>query len=734
MVKFKNRRFTFLLSEVEIFFGSLNRMSKTIFNLVFAFGICLQNITARDLMPPPKDMRPPALVPKLIQNDLDIEFPENEQEVEEENQVFGELFLVDESLDQVLRLLGDLTGKKIIAGENLPKPQINFDSRGELSRQEAIVAIETLLNMNGVAIARLGDTFLRAIPTGILKNSSPDVLEDDVQSLLPSEKMYTKHFRVNYLSWEEANQLITGRLSANGGTLEAIQSSGTLLITDTLVNLQSIENLLEEVDVPSEKEIIVKKLKNITAQELKSVLDTALEGSLKAFYKGKIAIEADERTNQLVFVTDPRNKELIEDLVKTYDIDAEPLTTSKIIYVKHAESTEVVTLLNDIVTSSRDSNSRNGGRPRDGANPPAANQTDPAINNPIGDLSERNVRFSEYLSMVADVRSNSIIVYGTPGDIEFVADLIEEIDVLLAQVRIDVVIAEVTLTDEESRGLESFGISYDENDEIRFALNDGSDVGWNLEGSVEDLFLRSWTVAGFTLASVFETAKRDSNVNVLSAPTLVTTHNREAVINAGESRPVITATNTDSTGINTRSQVQFKDIGIRLKVKPLIGQNGMVQMEVEQTVESVVDEVLIDGNSQPVIGKREATSFISVSSGELIVLGGLQENSIRNVKGKMAILGDLPFLGDALFSSDRKRNIRRELVIFIKPTVYFDSESAIKDTQKRLMESETNVLTGDYVDQKPVLVAPEEANTETNKEGEKANDFKRSGRRGFWRR
>ena len=638
--------------------------------LILSFSIA----QARYDRPPSSEERPPLFTPQLV----DVSVEDYERPATDEG---GEVFFVDESLDQVLKLLGELTSRKIIAPESLPDPVFNFDSQGDITKEEAIVVIESLLSMNGVAVAEMGDRFLRVIPTTSIKNKSPDLIERNLGRMEPSEKMYTKLFKVKYMKWEDVTQMVNNRLSPNGAGVELYESSKSFIVTDTLVNLQRVESLLNDLDVYSEKKVLVKKLTYILAADLKTVFEESLADSLTGFVSGSVSIQADVRSNQMIITTSPENLGLFEDLIESYDVDTEPLTSSKVVHIKHAESSSVVSLLQSIISSQKNPDNA----PRSSGVEKTPRSDDKLQTKGEGEDTGK-LQFSKYLSLVADERSNAVVIYGTKSDIEFVSNLIEDIDVLLAQVKIDVVIAEVTLTDEDSRGLESFGISYDENDEVRFQINEGSDTGWSMDGSLEDIFLRSWTVTGFTLATVFDTAKRDTDVKVLSAPTLVTTHNREASINAGESRPIITSSNTDSTGLNTRSQVQYKDIGIQLKVKPMIGSNGVVQMEIEQIVESVVDEVLIDGNSQPVIGTRQATSFVSVHSGEMIVLAGLQESSIRNTKGKMAFLGNIPIFGSRLFSSNRERSSRRELVIFLRPTVYFDTGEQATDIDKYLNE------------------------------------------------
>lgn len=593
----------------------------------------------------------------------------------------GEIYLSDESVEQVVALLGDLTGKKILSSGNLPGVFINFDSQGAMSREDGISAIESLLYLNGVSVSRMGDEFIRVIANSEVKRHSPELIHHSTMFLPASEKVYTKLFRIKYMNWDELISLVNSSVTQGVGGSELFPTTKSLLITDSLVNLQKIEALITQLDIPSQQEIMVRKVKFLSAEDLKTKLEQQISGGLGLFVEGKVSITADERSGQIIVVTDKKNQPLIERFIRIFDVNTGPIANSRVIHLKYAEALEVVRLVDDILNKQ---NSKKADKskvlPFDSNDESALSEPRIVVASNIRTIED--IRFSDYAAVVADERTNSVVIYGTRKDLNNVERLISEVDVVLAQVRIDVVITEVTLTDDVSRGIEKFGISYDENDEIRFQMNENTGLPFSFSGSITDLFLSSWTIPGFTMSTIFDTAKQNSDVTILSSPSLITTHNREAFISAGESRPVITSTDRDSTGLNSRSQVQFKDIGIQLKIKPLIGENGVVQLEIEQVVESVVDEVLIDGNSQPVIGKREAVSFITVNNGDLVVLAGLQERTIRKVGGKMAFWGRIPLLGRLLFSSDRERELNRELIIFLKPTVFKNSGELMEHSQR----------------------------------------------------
>ena len=197
----------------------------------------------------------------------------------------------------------------------------------------------------------------------------------------------------------------------------------------------------------------------------------------------------------------------------------------------------------------------------------------------------------------------------------------------------------------------------------------------------------------FTLATTITPANKDSDTRVLSAPRIVVSHNEEGIINVSRSQPIITgSTNFNNSPGTSRSSVEYRDIGIKLTVTPLIGADGTVQMVIEQSVENVVETIIIDDNPQPIIGVREATSTVSVKDGEIVVLGGLQENTGTDSNDYFPIIGRLPLIRNILGGSaeDHKRT---EIIIFIRPTVLQNTDVAF-DVSKGYIEaaSETEVI------------------------------------------
>jgi general secretion pathway protein D len=599
--------------------------------------------------------------------------------------------MVDEPIGQVFKYLEALTGRIVLQQESMPSPTLNFNSQGKLTKAETVRAIETILTLNGVSVTAMGDKFIKAVPTASIRFQSPNIISGSALNLDPSQRHYSKVFEIRHLGLDEVTQIVNNLQTPGLSTQLILKKANSIMVTDSLTNLQQIERVLNKVDVPAKmkSEMVFRTLNYISAVELKDRLLGMSTGPLKNYMDGTSFFEADERTNQIIIVTDPNNMNIIKSVIDNLDVDAAPLTRTEVFYLKHAASDDVASLLNSLVSGqssvSRDSSQGNKGGPpnvREGDLTPTV-----TLNSP--DAASSNDQFSPYITIESDERSNAIIAFGTASDIRYVDNLISKVDIILAQVKIDVVIAEVNIGDTYKRGIDSFGLNLDDSKEITVGVNQLVSTAGEFVSAVADLPVRvGATLEDFTLNTVFQTAQTDSNVSIISAPTLVTTHNKEATIRAGEKRPIITASSTDSTGTSIRSQVQFQDIGIILTFKPLIGSNGIVQLEIEQTIDSVNGTTLIDGNEQPIVGSRSATSYVSVSDGEIIVLGGLQEVEKRVTEGRLFLLGQIPLLGDWLFSSKRDEEQVQDLVIFIRPQVIYDVNDAKRITDQMIERSE----------------------------------------------
>lgn len=651
-------------------------------------------------------------------------------------EVLPEFELASTPMEGVLDSLAALTGRAIIRPQSLPKPEITFNPGGPITRGELILAIETLLSLNGIGVSPMGDRFLKIVPLTNISSEAPELVTDSLIGRNPSGQVVSKLFRLKYLDSQSFQTQIQPFLSSFHSIIP-FQNSNAVIVTDTVSNLQRLEYVVSEVDKPSKLNIetvfytLQYAQASEVAQQIQSMIDDARtrfgdpskpsenggnasvdtpvpdpvvaggDGQLSAqvLFGSNTAIASDDRTNQLILMTAPGNLTFFEEIIDKLDVQADPSTRIEVIALQYADATEVASLLSQFVTgktssdggdrSAADSNQPGERRNTFGDGPSSIPSPQPRV--PTTQVSsvvtqssgeDRDSQFSSFMTIVAEERSNSLVISGTRSDLELMSALVADIDILLPQVRIEVIIAEVTLGKGINRGMDAFNLSYvlDPVTGISRLVTKGLDVlGIGIDGTV------SYEDGDYELISfdsVLKQARNDNSVNLLSVPTIVTTHNKEASLIVGESRPIITGTQTGST-FGNRSSVQYKDVGIDLTVTPLIGPNNVIQLEIDQKIDDILGNVKIDENDQPIIGRRETTSYVSVKSGEVVVLGGLQKEKADDTRARLSLFGEIPLLGK-LFRNKTKRLDRTELLLFIRPLVLRGTDAGHKDAIQKL--------------------------------------------------
>jgi general secretion pathway protein D len=603
------------------------------------------------------------------------------------NDPVGLIQVPDLGTNDVLSMLEEFTGKPILRQQSLPAVKITFYSQGPMTRGEAIRALESLLALNGIAVTTVGDQFLKAVPAAVINTQSPIFWEGSTLGAPPTQQIYEKLFSLDYLLPSEALPLIQPLLSQ--GSPIAYEKSGLLMVTDALVNLQRIERILKVIDSPAElkTEILFFELKNSDAQDVVRRLQQIQQGPLSRRLQGNTTFDADQNTNQLLIFTHPSNAQMLTDLVEKMDVDIAPQTATKVYSIRYAEAVEVADIIEQVVTGQKQARDQNN--PQRNARQQQNNQAAAAARADAG-----NLQFSELLTLVPDERANSIVASGTPGDLQALDELIEQIDVLLAQVRIEAVIVEVRLGKDDTSGIDSLSAGYSLTDDGETLLVDpfsigGLGVGGALLGGSEES--GSGIYFGpdgeFSMGLILNAVKINQNAQVLSAPTIVTTHNREAKIAIGEQYPVITGTSSSNLSDYSTSQIQRQNIGIELTVTPLIGSDNVIQLEIEQSINDIAGTTPINGTDQPIVTTREASSFVSVGDGQLVVLGGLQQSSTNHNESRFPILGSIPLL-EEIFTRKTDNEVRREIILFLRPRIVRTAKEADALTRQQLQTIE----------------------------------------------
>jgi general secretion pathway protein D len=503
---------------------------------------------------------------------------------------------LDEPLDRIK--LRDLPGKEalemiqlwteryILRPQNLPQIQLNFDSFNVLTKREALMAVESLLTMNGIAITKIDDRFWKAVPALGVNAQVPIWLEGPATALSPSQRIYIKMFHLKYAPALEVQAQLNAFATPNVSSLILFEKANSLLITDSLLNLQRMEKLLETIDRPVRKEdlgteFFVWEMKHASAKELETKLKAMIEGSLKPFLGGTTQVDSDDRTGKLLVVTRSQNLETIQFILETLDAPVKMKTTSKLFKLQHAESKEIKAILDEVINKQQGIKQKVQGRssssirpvistaskpptPKTSAKPVAsAASTDPA--------GEGSHEFSDFITIASDDRSNAILVYGTKEDIDEIGGMIESLDHPLPMARIDTIFVMVDLTEQNQRGIDAlfkdlqwskydretagegeiFGKARTSDSRTEQTVNpvtgetetviiegDSAPIVSNaLSGALSIPGLNSfipfqmtdWTLTGIRWDQIFAQSLERNDVRIFSSPTLMLSHNAESV-------------------------------------------------------------------------------------------------------------------------------------------------------------------------------------------------------------
>ena len=615
----------------------------------------------------------------------------------------GPVILRDETIAQVLDLMQRWTGKSILRPQALPASVYTLSLPASITRDEALLAIETLLNLNGIAVIQQGDKFLKVVPNLVAKAESPTLLTGSTLTLPPSGRIATKIFTLKHANAQEFILQITSSLNTTLASPPVyFGRNNAFLITDSITNLQKIESLVAELDRPQLDLVVTKSytLKNAMATDLVTKLTAMLRSPATVAGGAPFRLStgttylADERTNRVLLMGSADQHDFFDKLIETLDQKSNPNTKTDVIFLRHADAQAVATLVTSLVTGQAAAAGRAGNTFRS-----ATVNRAPVAPAPVaaaaGPAQMGADEFSSNLTVLPDVRSNSVVVSGTNDDLRLLHDLIDKVDVVLPQVRIEVVIAEVKLSDNESNGISSLGLTVTNGKLVGIG---GTGAGFGVNGAnalAPSTTLNTQTTIPASQGQLapgtnslsatigLVTTPRKGDLKILSVPAITTTHNKEATLFVGESRPVITGSSVAATTGQVTSTVSQRDIGITLKVLPLIGKDGAVQLQISQSVEDILGSTILDGNDQPIIGRRTTDSYVSAMSGEIVVLGGLQRTVTTKSTSR---LGPIPIIGD-IFGSSTNLEEKQELIIFLRPYVLNSSAVDNLDALSRAANS-----------------------------------------------
>jgi general secretion pathway protein D len=589
------------------------------------------------------------------------------------------------ALDQFFEVYSLYSGRTIIRPYTIAGAPagITLRSATDLTRQEAVFAMDSVLAQNDIAMIPVGAKFVKAVPMqrapaegGPLSNVLPlDYAE--------AEPFVTQVVELRALRPSEIQPLLaTFAKTPNGIT--AFDNTQTLVLRDYASNVKRMLEVLKSVDVPRESDYRLEVIP-IRYGKVEDIHNT-----MQALITGAAAPTAAPQTGQIgVPRTGMGGRAGTGRATGTM---GSPFGTGYGSptggafgrsyggggsYAPYEESLEIFSPMQAVTAQPVPT------APRTGV---GAAQTD--FQRRLSQIVRRasgpeEVQVLEDARIVPDYRSNKLLVFANRRDLEMITNLVSKVDVLLAQVLIEAVIMEVSLGDTHRMGINvvqnprRFGSDFTGGGGIN---NPGQAVLGTLTNFAGSLppgltyygqIAQDWSVVINALAT-------DSTANVISRPRIQTSHAIPGSFFLGETVPYITGF-TDyggfGTGIATRSVVQQAQVGFNLTVVPFITPEGLVVMEISQNFDTRGADVLIDNNPVPIINNRTADATLTVRDGDTIMMGGfISENRSRSKSG-VPVLKDIPGLG-VLFRSKTQNNNRTELIVLMRARILRSPEDA----------------------------------------------------------
>jgi general secretion pathway protein D len=616
--------------------------------------------------------------------------------------------LRDADLTAFINEVADITGKNFAVDPRV-RGNVTVISNKPLNKSEVYDLFLGVLNVNGVVAIPSGNT-VKIVPDSNVKSSG---IPYDARKRATGDQIVT---RVIWLENTNANDLIPALrpLMPQFANLSAVPGANALIVSDRANNIYQLETIVRNLDGTDQHDIEAITLQSSQAEEMIGLLDSmTATGAAKDLKGARVRVIADSRTNRILIKGDTATRKRLRQLIEMLDVPAaDRLGGLKVFRLKYASAKNLAEILQGLVTGQAVSGSESKANSASNSNSSMLGNTNstsssistPAINLGGGSSGSNPNNITSFnangISIIADSSQNALVVKADPQLMREIESAIQQLDIRRQQVLIEAAIIEVEGTDADQLGVQwalgdiSSGVGLISFDNVGSSL--ASLAAGYLSGGASGLG-QALTSAGSSLVlgdykegsngsrqlygALIQALKENTKSNLLSTPSIVTMDNEEAYIVVGENVPFVTGSVSTSNGtVNPYTTIERKDVGVTLKVIPHIGENGTVRLEVEQEVSGVKNSK--GQASDLVTSKRAIKTAILAEHGQTVVLGGLiSDNSVYS-RQSVPGLGAIPGVG-RLFRSDSKSNQKRNLLVFIHPTIVGSGDDVRRLSQQR---------------------------------------------------
>jgi len=572
------------------------------------------------------------------------------------------LNLKDADISTLIATVSEVTGKNFIVDSRV-KGKVTVISSKPMSAAGVYETFLGVLQINGFAVIPDGQAY-KIVPEANAKQDGGVRTHDG--NGLPIDDVVTYVYSPENVS---AAQLvpILRQLMPQWAHLAAYAPGNQLILSDRAANVQRMIELIRKMDQSNDRSIEIVKLENASAGEVVRTLtqlttaDKAQDPSSKP-----AAVIADERSNSVLIGGDKSERVRLTEIIKLLDQPIKQDGATQVIYLRYASAENLAPILEGYAQQVNRSGATSSAAPAAGGGAQASGGGESRV--------------------LADKDTNALIITAPPKAMRQLRDVIAQLDIQRAQVLVEAVIAEVSADKQSQLGVDWAVFN---NDRIAAAglfsvnpsnLASAAATGAGSSAALLGLLGQGLNVAGgqdggatgTSFGILLKALQGDGDTNILSTPTLVTLDNQEAKFSAGQEVPFLTGQfsntgTTSSTGsVNPFQTIERKDVGLTLGITPTVNEGDAIKLKIDLEVSSLASGAA--GSSNLITNKRKLTNMVGVENGQVLVIGGLIDDQLTDSQNGIPLLGKLPLLG-VLFSSRTVTKTKRNLMIFIKPTV-----------------------------------------------------------------
>jgi general secretion pathway protein D len=599
------------------------------------------------------------------------------------------LNFVGAEIEAVARTMANITGRNVVVDPRV-RGVINLSTERPVSPGAALNQFAAVLRLQGFSLVDTGGLY-KIVPEADAKLQGNVVNAGPASQLPASNTVVTQIFRLNH---ESANNLVPvlRPLIGPNNTINVNPGNNSLVITDYADNLQRIGRIISALDVSGATDVEIISLQHAVAADLvpliARLIDTGAAGQADTSFKTTLV--AEPRSNSLVLrAANSARLALVRSLVARLDRPTSDVASGNIhvVYLKNANAVALATTLRAALAGEGAAGGGGGGASAAGGQRSIVNATAGGASpstTPVAASAEPSTGGQ----IQADPATNSLIITAPEPQYRQLRAVIDQLDSRRAQVYVESLIAEVNADKAAEFGIQWQGPLGNAGNSLIGLLGTNFGTGGNniinlasgalgtaVPGAGLNFGVAAQKNGVYFLGFLARFLQSTGEGNILSTPNLLTLDNEEAKIVIGQNVPFLTGQFTNTGGgnngaVNPFQTIERQDVGITLRVKPQISENGTIKMTIYQEVSSV-QPGSVNSPSGIITNKRTIESTVLVDDGAIVVLGGLLQDEYAGNEDKVPGLGDVPVFGN-LFKNQTRSRKKTNLMVFLRPVVMRD--------------------------------------------------------------